>query len=402
MKAFAGKRVLMLVENNPFHLDPRVRQEAGALVQAGYRVSAISPMDARRVRRETVDGVEVYAYPAPPPGTGLLSYAWEYGYSLAATFLLSLRVWMDGGFDIIHTANPPDTAVVLAWFYKLFGVRFVFDHHDLSPEMYWERFEGRGNPLVYKTLLALEKFSCRAANLIIATNESYKAIEAGRSHVPQNRIAIVRNGPRLEKFHPVAPDAKLKEKAHTIIGFVGVMARQDGVDYLLRALHHLVHDLKRNDFHCVIIGKGSALPELKALAAQLGIEEHVWFTGFIPDAEMLRYLSTADICIDPDPSNAFNDHCTMIKMMEYMAMGKPIVAFDLPEHRVSGGDAALYATPNSELDMARKIADLMDDPQRRTRMGQLGRQRVESDLHWGRQAERLIRAYDSLTARSGA
>ena len=392
----------MLVENNPFRFDPRVRQEADALVKAGYRVSAICPADARRVWRESVDGVKVYAYPAPPPGTGLLSYAWEYGYSLAATFVLSLLAWMDSGFDILHTANPPDTAVFMAWFYKIFGVRFIFDHHDLAPEMYWERFEEKGSRIVYKSLLEMERLSCRAADQIIATNESYKKIEMERHHVPEKRITIVRNGPRLDKFHTVPSDLALKQKGKIILGFVGVMARQDGVDYLLRALHHLVHDLKRDDFYCVIIGRGSALPELKALAAQLGLNDHVWFTGFIPDEDMLRYLSTADICIDPDPSNAFNDRCTMIKMMEYMAMGKPIVAFDLPEHRVSGGEAAVYAKPNEELDLARKIAELMDDPERRARMGQLGRQRVEADLNWDRQAGQLIRAYETLAPRSGA
>ena len=392
----------MLLENNPFHLDPRVRQEANALIRSGYEVSVICPADAKRVWRESVDGVRVYAYPAPPPGTGLLSYAWEYGYSLAASFFLSLRVWMDGGFDIIHAANPPDTAAFIAAFYKLFGARFIFDHHDLSPEMYWERFEGKGNRLVYKALLAMEKFSCRLADCIIATNESYKTIEVTRHAIPEQRVRIVRNGPRLDKFRPVAPDPALKQKGAIILGFVGVMARQDGVDYLLRALHLLAHDLQRNDFYCVIIGRGSALEDLKHLASELNLNDRVWFTGFIPDEDMLRYLSTADICIDPDPSNAFNDRCTMIKMMEYMAMGKPIVAFDLPEHRVSGGEAAVYARPNEELDLARKIAELMDDPNLRSRMGRIGRQRVETDLHWDRQAEQLIRAYDSIAARSAA
>lgn len=400
MKAYAGKRVLMLVENVPFHLDGRVRQEADALMRAGYKVSVICPANPNGSGKETSNAIKLYSYPAPPAGEGLLSYVWEYGYSLAATFFLSLRAWMDGGFDIIHTANPPDTAVFMAWFYKLFGVRFVFDHHDLSPEMYRERFERKGNQFIYKSLVAMERLSCRTADLIIATNESYKKIEMERHGIPDERIVIVRNGPYLEKFRPFAPDLELKKRGKTILGFVGVMSRQDGVDYLLRALHLLVHELKREDFFCTIIGRGSALQDLKVLAKQLDLDDRVWFTGFIPDEDMLRYISTADICIDPDPSNDFNDRCTMIKMMEYMAMGKPIVAFDLPEHRVSGGEAAVYAKPNEELDLARKIVELMDDPDRRCRMGKLGRQRIESDLNWDRQAGQLIRAYDALSQRN--
>jgi glycosyltransferase involved in cell wall biosynthesis len=396
MKASAGKRILMLIENNPFRLDPRVKQEANALTRAGYQVTAISPSDSESNWREKIDDVWVYSYPAPTAGLGVFGYVWEYAYSLAATFVLSLIVWASRGFDVIHAANPPDTQVFLAAFYKLFGIRFVFDHHDIAPEMYRERFNGGTNPLVHKALLMFEKLSCRLADHIIATNESYKAIEMQRHGIPPERISIVRNGPLTEKFCPSSSDPVLRSKARVILGFVGVMARQDGVDYLLRALHHLKEDLKRTDFYCVIIGKGSTLDDLKKSAKELNLEGHVWFTGFVPDADMLRYLSTVDICIDPDPSNPFNDRCTMIKMMEYMAMGKPIVAFDLPEHRVTAGNAALYVCPNDELDFARKIESLMDDPQRRYRMGVLGRQRIETKLNWDQQSVHLIKAYERL------
>lgn len=397
MKASAGKRILMLIENNPFRLDPRVRQEANALKRAGHQVMAISPSDVKSSWREKVDDIWVYSYPAPPAGLGAFSYLWEYSYSLVAMFVLSLIVWVKHGFDVIHTANPPDTQVILAAFYKLFGVRFIFDHHDIAPEMYRERFGSRTHPFVYKALLTLERFSCRMADHIIATNESYKTLEMERNGIPPERISIVRNGPMLEKFRPSAPDPILRSKTRILLGFVGVMARQDGVDYLLRALYRLKKDLKQTDFYGVIIGKGSTLDDLKNLAKELDLETHVWFTGFIPDEDMLRYLSTVDICIDPDPSNPFNDRCTMIKMMEYMAMGKPIVAFDLPEHRVTAGDAALYARPNDELDFACKIAYLMDHPERRCEMGRLGRQRIETELNWDIQSVHLIQAYEKLS-----
>jgi glycosyltransferase involved in cell wall biosynthesis len=236
---------------------------------------------------------------------------------------------------------------------------------------------------------------------VIATNESYRAIEMARGRVPAERITVVRNGPHLESLHPVEPDAALRQRAGTILGYVGRMGPQDGVDYLLRALYHLVYDLDRRDVFCVIIGKGDMLPELKTLAKELDVEKHVWFTGWIPDEDLIRYLSTADICIDPDPSNPFNDHSTMVKMMEYMALGKPIVAFDLPEHRVTAQAAALYARPNDELDFARQIAALMDDPERRKTMGQQGQERVETELAWSHQEEHLLEAYDALLGPSG-
>ncbi len=394
MKASAGDHVLMIVENNPFGIDVRVRQEANALTEAGYQVTAICPSDSKWHWRERIDEVWVYSYPAPLAGQGFIGYLWEYSYSLAATFFLSILIFISHKFDFIHAANPPDTIVFVAAFYKVFGVRFIFDHHDIMPEMYEERFHGKGNRFIHNALLLTERLSCQMADGVVATNLSYKRIEIERDRVPEDNITIVRNGPLLEKFKPVAPDAVLKEKAGTILGFVGLMAPQDGLDYLLRALYQLAYVLGKDDFYCVIIGKGSAMDEMKQLVKELKIADKVMFTGFIPEADKFRYLSTVDICMDPDPSNAFNDRCTMIKMMEYMAMGKPIVAFDLPEHRVTAGDAALYAQPNDELDFARKIACLMEDISTRKAMGQFGRKRVENVLCWAKQKTFLLEAYE--------
>jgi len=395
MKASAGS-VLMLLENNPFQFDNRPKREARALVRAGYRVSVISPRPPGDRLYEVVDGVRLYQFPAPRAGNGFLGYLWEYGYSMVATFVISLLVFLREGFDIIHAHNPPDTFFLIAAFYKLFGKRFVYDHHDLAPEMYYARFEGSGNRLIYRTLVLFEKLSCRLADHVIATNESYKAVEMERGGVPAERITTVRNGPDLEELQLVEPDPTLQQRANTILGYVGRMGPQDGVDYLLRALYHLVYDLDRRDVFCVIIGKGDILPELKSLAKELHIQEYVWFTDWIPDEDLIRYLSTADICVDPDPSNPFNDRCTMIKMMEYMALGKPIVAFDLPEHRVTTQDAAVYARPNDELDFARQVAALMDDPQRRQKMGHIGRERIETELAWSYQEQHLLEAYGAL------
>lgn len=397
MKVSAGKRVLMLLENCTYPLDIRVRYEAEALIDRGYQVSVICQRGLKEPWQEVIHEVFVYRYPAPPQSKGLLGYLLEYSYSYLATFFLSLFVLAKRGFDIIHAANPPDTAVFIALFYKPLGKQFVFDHHDLVPDMYLARSDKNGSRLFYRLLTWMEKISFRYAQHVIATNQSYKEIAIQRGLVPEENVTVVRNGPALERLKLVEPDPDLKKRGAAIIGYIGVMGPQDGVDYLLRALDQLVNVLARKDFYCIVIGKGSVLDDLKAYARQLGLDRFVWFTGFIPEADMLRYLSTVDICVDPDPSNSFNDRCTMVKMMEYMALKKPIVAFDLPEHRVTADGAALYARPNDELDFARQIAILMDDPERRKKMGEIGRERVENQLAWSHQKEHLLKAYEKLT-----
>lgn len=386
----------MLLENNPFPQDGRVRREANALTAAGYRVSVIAPRSGGQPWRERVGRVEVYRFPAPPEANGFFGYLWEYGYSMAAAFFLSLFLFLRQGFAAIHAHNPPDTLALIAAFFKPFGVRFVFDHHDLSPEMYYARFAGKGNRLVHWALVRCEQLSCRLADRVIATNHSYRAVEMQRGRVPPERISVVRNGPELDRLRLTPPDPALRARAKTIIGYVGDMAVHDGVDYLLRALKHLVRDLGRADFLCAIIGRGDAWTGLQRLAAELELDPHVWFPGWVSDAQLRRYLSTADICVDPDPSNPFTDRSSMVKMTEYMAFGKPIVAFDLPEHRVTAQEAALYARPNDELDFARQLARLMDDPKRRREMGRIGRQRIETQLAWMHQEKHLLAAYEGL------
>ena len=343
MRASAGSRVLMLLENNPYPQDGRVRREAASLSRAGYDVTVIAPAKKGQPKQDLVDGVRVCRYPAPKERDGFLGYALEYGYAMLAGWVLTLYVFVRFGFDVIHAHNPPDTYVAIAAPYKLFGKRFVFDHHDLSPEMYDARFMDGSNALVHRVLQWFEKLTFRFADRVISTNESYKEIAIERGGVPSERIAVVRNGPDLDRVRAVAPDSALRAKAGTIIGYVGIMGYQDGVDYLIRALGHLVTDLRRNDVFCFIVGEGGAVPSLKALVAELGLGEHVWFTGRISDEDLMRYLSAADICVDPDPFNPFNDRSTMIKMSEYMAVGKPIVAFDLREHRRTAADAARFA-----------------------------------------------------------
>ena len=390
-----GRRVLILVENLPSPFDRRVWQEAGALRDAGYAVSIICPTGKGcEKKRETIDGIDIWRYRLPVEGAGALGYLLEYSAALAFTLFLSLRIFFGKGFDVVHACNPPDLFFLIGGFYKLLGRRFVFDHHDANPELYEAKFGRRG--LFYRVLLLLEKATFRTADVSIATNESYKRIAVTRGGMPPEKVFVVRSGPSLERLKIVPPDEKLKKGRKYLVGYVGVMGKQEGIDYLLIAAAHLVHELKRSDVHFGLVGGGTSLDEMRALARHLGLEEHVTFTGRVPDREMLAMLNTAEVCVNPDIANEMNDISTMNKVMEYMALGKPIVQFDLAEGRFSAREASLYARKNNPFDLAMKIVELLDDPERRRRMGAYGRRRVENELEWRYERPKLLAAYDAL------
>jgi glycosyltransferase involved in cell wall biosynthesis len=386
----------MLLGNNPYPADVRVRLEAITLVQAGYDVAVLCPRLPGQERRERIDGVEVHRYRNPVQPRGALGYATEYATATIAALAFALRSLAKGGFDVLHAHNPPDTFSLVGGVFKPFGKRFVYDHHDLGPEMYDARFGRGANRFVRRILLLFERLSYRVADHVISTNESYREIALTRGRVPPEDITIVRNGPDLNTAFSAAPDPVLRARADTILAYVGNMARQDGIDHLLRARHHLVYDLGEASTLCVLIGRGDAQDDLRRLADELDLTDHVCFTGFIPRADLLRYVATADICVDPDPSNPFNDRSSMIKMTEYMALGKPIVAFDLPEHRFTAERAAVYAKPNDDRDFARVVAELSRDPKRRAEMGRYGRRRVEEKLAWQHSVPHLLDAYQAV------
>ncbi|RMF34849.1 MAG: glycosyltransferase WbuB [Chloroflexi bacterium] len=395
------RRILMLLENASFLYDLRPRREARTLLEAGYHVTVICPCTHGRTHPKQVEGARVYCYPAPTHRGGILGYLVEYGYSLVMMLLFTLWVWIREGVDIIHAHNPPDILCLVAALLKPFGKRFIFDHHDLAPELYLTRFGRESGDLFYRMLIRFERWSCRLADRVLATNQSYKEIVVKRHGIPASKVFIVRNGPD-QMTHLVEPDPTLRRRAPIIIAYVGAMGPQDGVDYLLRALHHLVVDLHRSDFLCVLMGGGPTLESLQALSRELKLEEHVWFTGWISDrTRLLRYLSTADICVQPDPATPLNEVSTMIKTMEYMALGKPVVAFDLLETRRTGGDALLYAPPNDEYAFARQIVRLMDDPELRRRLGEQGQKRVLTHFTWRHAAANLLQAYASLEGERG-
>jgi glycosyltransferase involved in cell wall biosynthesis len=297
---------------------------------------------------------------------------------------------------VVHAHNPPDFLVIIGGFWRLLGKKFVYDQHDLAPDMYKTRFTHPPNRILLSILEFFERWSCRCANHVIAVNDSYKQQQMERGQIPGDRITVVRNGPEPWHLDHVEPDPSLRNGASIVFGYVGMMGRQDGIDYLLRALAILSTEFNRVGWRCVLIGKGPAMDELRQLALDLGIAERVHFTGWVDYEQVPCYIAAADICVVPDPSNEYNDHSTIVKVMEYMAQAKPIVAFDLPEHRVTAADTALYARANDERDFAQQLMRLMDDPSLRQSLGKAGRERVMQSLTWNHQERHLLAAYQSL------
>jgi glycosyltransferase involved in cell wall biosynthesis len=388
-----AKRVLILVENLPSPFDRRVWQEATTLRDAGWTVSIICPTGKGYDQHfEVIEDVHIWRYDLPE-ASGAAGYLKEYSIALAWTLFLSLKVFFTRGFDVIHACNPPDLFYLIASLYKLFGRKFIFDHHDLCPELYEAKFGRRD--LLWRLMLFFENWTFRIADVSIATNESYRKIAIERGGMPPGLVFVVRSGPSLERMKIVPPDERLKKGRRYLVGYVGVMGKQEGIDYLLRAAAHLVHEHGRTDIHYGLVGGGTSLEEMKELARALGVAEYVTFTGRVPDEEMLAMLNTADVCVNPDEANAMNDLSTMNKVMEYMALGKPIVQFDLVEGRVSAQEASLYARRNDPADFAVKLAALLDDPELREQMGAFGQRRVREQLEWRHEAPKLLAAYEA-------
>lgn len=389
------KKVLMVVENLPVPFDRRVWQEATTLKAYGYQVSIICPTGKGYEKRyEEIDGIHIYRHPLPIEAHGALGYLLEYGAALFWEFVLSLQVWRKHGFDVIHACNPPDLIWIVALFYKLFGKKFLFDHHDINPELYEAKFKRRD--FFYKLLCWLERMTFLNADVSIATNESYRKIALSRGKMDPERVIVVRSGPSLERLKILPPKAELKKGKRFLIGYVGVMGQQEGIEYLLQAAAWIRHTLQRDDIHYGLVGGGPELEILKAKAVELNIADIVTFTGRAPDQDLLEMLNTADVCVNPDEYNPMNDKSTMNKILEYMALGKPIVQFDLTEGKFSAADASVYAKPNDAKDMAKQIVALLDDPQKRAKMGEIGRKRVEDMFAWEYEVPKLLKAYKYL------
>ncbi|GAC1380556.1 MAG: glycosyltransferase family 4 protein [Ktedonobacteraceae bacterium] len=390
-------KILMLVENVPAPADRRVWPEAITLRDHGYQVSIISPKGTFTHQESyvCVEGIHIYRYKVPVIGHKYAAYFMEYSIAIFMTFLLSFKVWFRHGFDVIHAANPPDLFFTIGLFYRLFGKKYVFDQHDLTPELFQVKFKRSMKPL-RTFLFFLEKCSYRTAHLVITSNVSQKRFAIERGHCKPDKVYVVRNGPNLKHMKLITPEPDLKRDFSYLLAYVGIMDVQDGVEYCLFALHELVYKRSRQDVSLVLMGGGNQLSALQLLAHELQLDEYVTFTGWTSADDVVRYLTVADVGLVPDPQNGVNEYCTMIKTMEYMALGKAIVAFDLPETRYSAQDGALYAIPNLIEDFASKIETLLDDESLRMRTGALGRKRVEEALSWNKTQENLLQAYEAL------
>jgi glycosyltransferase involved in cell wall biosynthesis len=384
-------RVLIIVENMSVPRDRRVWQQSLALTRAGCEVAVVCPRGDKVDREpfELREGVEIHRYRPAFAGGGAAGYLREYGRALFETARLARRLSRDRAFDVVQACNPPDVMLLAALPLRWRGARFVFDHHDLVPELYRERF-GRRLPLLYAAAVACERLAFRLADVVIATNESFKRVATSRGRKHPNDVFVVRNGPDAARFAPGGGDPSLRRRAH-LLAYVGTMGPQDGVDHALRALAVVAR--RRDDWHAVFAGDGDALPGLRALAAELELGDRVEFHGHLGQDDVIRLLQTADVCLAPEPKNPLNDASTLIKVAEYMAVGRPVVCFDLHESRVTAADAAEYARPNDDESFADAVERLLDDPGRRAAMGAAGRERVERALAWEHSESALLEAY---------
>ncbi len=389
-------RVLIIIQNLAVPFDRRVWLECNSLVAAGYDVTVVCPRDADTTAYQVIDGVKIYTYPPYAPGGSAAGFVAEYAYSFLATTRLAMKARRGRGFDIVQACNPPDIFWPLARMLRVRdGSKFVFDHHDLCPELYESRFQG-GSRLAHRGLLELERRTFLEADHVISTNESYREVAMRRGGKSPDHVTVVRTGPDAERLRPVAPDVGLRRGRRHLVTYLGVMGPQDGVDLALRAAHRIVHVQGRTDVSFLLMGKGDCYDELVALRGELELDDFVEMPGRVPDEFVAKALSTADLGLCPDPKNPLNDLSTMNKTMEYMAFGLPVVAFDLRETRVSAGEAAAYAAPNEVSELADVISSLLDDPERRARMGRFGRERVVSELEWRHQRDAYLRVYAGL------
>ncbi len=386
------KKVLIIVENLPVPFDSRVWKEACSLHSNGYEVTVLCPKGKGFERGyEVLDGVRIYRHPMPKEGDSALGYIWEFGCALFWEFFYTFWIYLRHGFNVIQGCNPPDDIFLIALPYKLFGVKYIFDHHDANPELYLSKYGKMG--LLYKAQVWLEQMTYRASNVVMATNTSYKDLAIERGGIDPDKVFVVRNGPDLETFKSVKSNPALKYGKQYLVGYVGTMSIQEGLDILLEVALYIKNSGRR-DVHFTCVGGGPGLASLRRMSKDMNLEDTVNFTGRISDEELLAVLSTADVCVNPDKPCEMNDISTMIKIMEYMALSKPIVQFDLKEGRFSAQESSLYADKEKgSADFADKILWLLENPEERKRMGECGRKRVEEALAWNYSVDNLLSAY---------
>lgn len=395
---FAGKHFLLIVENNSVPFDKRVWRQAVALKDEGAIVSVIAPKDGVDSQEfEVIESINVFRYNLKFSDGSKFDYILEYLFAFIKTFFLFHKVWSrKGRFEVVHVANPPDIFWPLALYCKLFGIKFIFDEHDLTPETLLSRFEIAEHEagLIHKVLKSFQYLSYKYSDAVISTNETYKARAIEKYPKNKDKIFVVRNGPDTRKFKFAVPNDSLRKGKKYLFAYIGIMAVQDGVDYIINAANNLVNKKNFNDFIIYLIGSGSDIERLKKMTSEFKLQEYIQFTGRIPDAPALEILSTADICLSPDPYNPLNDSSTMNKMMEFMSLSKPIVSFDLKEAKFSAQDAAIYVKNNDVDAFAEGILKLIADKDSSLKMGAAGKKRIDEVLSWQRQINYLIKTYN--------
>ena len=395
------QKVLIIVENEPVPFDTRVWKEASSLHQNGYEVTVLCPRGkGYEQNHEIIDGIHIYRHPGPQDGNTPLGYLWEYCSSLFWEFLYTWWIFLRHGFHVIQGCNPPDDIFLIALPFKLFGVKYIFDHHDVNPELYLSKYNRKD--VLYRSQVWLERLTYHFSDVVMATNSSYSDRAVTRGGLDPKDVFTVRNGPDLGRIRPVPPQPALKHGKPYLIGYVGTMSVQEGLDILLDVALH-IKDSGRRDVHFTCIGGGPGLAALRKMAQEKGLDDMLNFTGRIPDEQLLEILSTADVCVNPDRPCEMNDISTMIKIMEYMALCKPIVQFNMKEGRFTAQEASLYADNEKGVaDFAAKIVWLLENPDERTRMGEFGRRRVEEELAWDYSVANLLAAYRRVFSQSDA
>ena len=395
------RKILIIVENLPVPFDTRVWQEATTLAENGYLVSVICPKGkGYDADYEYLKGVHVHRHDLPAEGNGALGYAREYFCALREELRLAKRIYKERGFHVIHGCNPPDDIYMVARRFKKKGVDYVFDHHDICPELFEAKF-GKASGILYKSQLWLERQTYKHCAFAFVTNESYKQIAISRGGMKEDKVFVLRSGPKLERLKITPAKSEIKRGRRFMVGYVGVIGQQEGIEYLLKAAKYIKEELHRDDIFWGVVGGGPHLEALRKQSHEMGLDDILEFTGRVSDEVLLDYLNTADVCVNSDEYNAMNDKSTMNKILEYMALGKPIVQFDLTEGRFSAQEASLYAEPNNAIDMADKIIQLLDNPAKRKEMSEYGRQRIVNELSWEHTSRALLERYDKYFKQRG-
>jgi glycosyltransferase involved in cell wall biosynthesis len=393
MSTFQNRHILIIVENLAVPFDRRVWQEANTLIENGAKVSIICPkMKGYTVPYEVINGIEIYRHYLPREARGATGYFLEYSSALFWEFVLSWKIYFRKRFHIIHGCNPPDLVFLIALFFKIFGVRYVFDHHDINPELYIAKYNKKG--IFYKLMLLFERLTFATADYSIATNESYREIALRRGKMAEDKVEVIRSGPKLDRMKILPPDKKYLKGRKFLIGYLGVIGDQEGIDLLLESVKYIIS--KRQDIQVAIIGGGTDLEKLKLLSGEMGLNDFVDFYGRAPDDLMLAILNTADVCVNPDKPTEMNNLSTMNKIMEYMALRKPVVQYDLKEGRFSAQEASLYARNGDTVDFAEKIIQLLDNPAQMAKMAEYGYNRVINELSWEFESVKLVKFYNRI------